>query len=257
MPTPWLPTAGEPLLPLLRPDWPAPPRVRACVTTRAGGVSAGPYATLNLGVHVGDDPAVVVANRARLRAALSLDTEPVWLRQVHGVAVARLPAPPDTLEADAAVASDAGVVCAILTADCLPVLFCADDGSAVGAAHAGWRGLLAGVLEQTLRALPVPSSRVLAWLGPAIGPRAFEVGREVRDAFVGADPAAAAAFASSDVHGKYLADLYALARLRLRAAGVTRIHGGGECTHGDRERFFSYRRDGVCGRMATLIWLAD
>lgn len=249
--------AGGAFLPLLRPDWPAPSRVRACVTTRAGGVSEAPYAALNLGVHVGDDPAHVAANRARLRAALELATEPVWLRQVHGVRVASLPALPDALEADAAVATQAGVVCAILTADCLPVLFCDDAGSVVGAAHAGWRGLLAGVLEHTVQAMQVPPSRVLAWLGPAIGPQAFEVGAEVRDAFVAHDPSAAAAFASSTAPEKYLADLYALARLRLRAGGVGRVYGGALCTHGDRERFYSFRRDGVCGRMASLVWLTD
>ena len=252
-----IPSAGDAFLPLLKPDWPAPARVRAAVTTRIGGCSEGPYASLNLGVHVGDDPQCVAANRAWLRRALNLNGEPVWLRQVHGVTVVPLPAPPDALEADAAVATQAGVVCAILTADCLPVLFCDEAGSVVAAAHAGWRGLLAGVLENTLQAMAVPPPRVIAWLGPAIGPRAFEVGAEVRNAFVARDPAAAAAFASSTSPGKYLGDLYALARLRLRAAGVQKIYGGNLCTHGDGERFYSFRRDGVCGRMASLVWLQD
>ena len=252
-----IPSAGDAFLPLLRPDWPAPARVRACVTTRVRGVSEGPYASFNLGVHVGDDAAHVAANRARLREALGLAAEPVWLRQVHGVQVALLPAASDTLEVDASVARQPGIACAILTADCLPVLFCDDAGSVVGAAHAGWRGLLAGVLENTVQAMKVSPSRVMAWLGPAIGPQAFEVGAEVRSAFIERDPAAAAAFASSTAPGKYLADLYVLARLRLRAGGVSRIYGGGFCTYGDRERFYSFRRDGVCGRMASLVWLAD
>lgn len=249
--------AGEPFLPLLRPQWPAPAQVQACVTTIAGGVSVGPYASLNLGVHVGDDPAHVAANRQRLRERLGLRAEPVWLRQVHGVDVATLPAAPDALTADAAVATRANVACAILTADCLPVLFCDTAGSVVAAAHAGWRGLLDGVLENTVSAMKVPASSVLAWLGPAIGPQAFEVGAEVRAAFIARDAAASAAFVSADAPGKYLADLYALARLRLRAAGVGRVDGGGLCTYGDRERFYSYRRDGVCGRMASLVWLAS
>jgi YfiH family protein len=247
--------AGGAFLPLLQPDWPAPARVRAAVTTRAGGVSAAPYASLNLGVHVGDVPVQVTQNRARLRAALQLTAEPVWLRQVHGTQVARLPATPDVLEADAACTEAAGVACAILTADCLPVLFCDEAGSVVAAAHAGWRGLLAGVLENTVAAMNVTPSRVLAWLGPAIGPQAFEVGGEVRAAFVARDAAAAQAFMPAAAPGKYLCDLYMLARQRLRACGVEQIYGGGLCTFTDAERFYSFRRDGSCGRMASLIWL--
>lgn len=241
---------------LLRPDWPAPARVRAAVTTRAGGISSGPYDSLNLGVHVGDDFNHVLQNRARLRRVLQLSSEPVWLKQVHGTVVARLPATPDVLEADACCASDAGEVCAILTADCLPVLFCDDAGTVVAAAHAGWRGLLAGVLENTVRAMNCPADRVMAWLGPAIGPQAFEVGSEVREAFITRDPMAAQAFVQGRP-GKYFADIFLLARQRLQHCGVGRVYGGECCTVSDPLRFYSYRRDGVTGRMASLIWLDD
>ncbi|MES2489270.1 MAG: peptidoglycan editing factor PgeF [Pseudomonadota bacterium] len=247
--------AGVPLS-FLRPDWPVPARVRSAVTLRAGGVSPRPYDALNLGVHVGDDLANVMQNRALLRSALALPSEPVWLKQVHGTQVAQLPALPDTLEADASCAASSGVVCAILTADCLPVLFCDDSGSVVAAAHAGWRGLLAGVLENTVQAMNLPASRVQAWLGPAIGPQAFEVGSEVRDAFIAGDAAAAQAFVAG-APGKYFADLYLLARQRLQSHGLTRIYGGGLCTFSDAERFYSYRRESVTGRLASLIWLQD
>jgi YfiH family protein len=241
-------------LPLILPDWPAPAAVRACVTTRAGGVSLPPYDSLNLGSHVGDDFAAVTANRARLRACLP--AEPVWLNQVHGVTVANADTARGIPEADAAVARTPGQMCAVLTADCLPALFCDDAGTVVGAAHAGWRGLADGVLEATVARMGVPPHRLLAWLGPAIGPSAFEVGDEVRTIFVSADPAASAAFAPGMKAGKWMADLFMLARLRLGRIGVTRIHGGGACTHADAARFYSYRRDGVTGRFASLIWLA-
>lgn len=244
-------------LPIMRPDWPAPARVKSAVTLRAGGVSLPPYESLNLGVHVGDAHASVAQNRVLLRAALQLPTEPAWLKQVHGTQVAHLPAAaPDTLEADAVCSSSVGTVCAILTADCLPVLFCDDAGSVVAGAHAGWRGLLAGVLENTVRAMNVPASGIQAWLGPAIGPRAFEVGSEVRDAYIANDPAAAEAFVAA-APGKYMADLYQLARQRLQKHGVTRVYGGNLCTFSDSRQFYSFRRDGVTGRMATLIWLKD
>ena len=239
---------------LLMPDWPAPPRVRAAVTTRAGGVSTAPYDSLNLGLHVGDDAARVRENRRRLGEVLQLPAEPLWLRQVHGVAVARLPAQPDRVEADAAVSTSAGGVCAILTADCLPVLLCDQQGSVVAAAHAGWRGLLAGVLEATVHAMNRPAAELMAWLGPAIGPSAFEVGGEVREAFTAHDSAAAQAFVAG-VPGKYLADLYMLARQRLGGCGLLRVFGGDCCTFSD-QRFYSYRRDRNTGRMASLIWLA-
>lgn len=241
-------------LELVYPDWPAPRAVRAFVTTRGGGISTGPYASLNLGDHVGDDAEAVAANRRILRQ--DLPAEPLWLRQIHGVAVADAAAshaePP---LADAAVARRAGVVCAILTADCLPVLFCDRDGTVVGAAHAGWRGLLGGVLERTVAAMGVAATQVLAWLGPAIGPTAFEVGDEVREAFVAEDPRAAGAFRHGVVHGKWWADLPLLARLRLARAGVPLVLGGGLCTYQNPDRYFSYRRDGVTGRMGAFIWL--
>ncbi len=234
------------------PDWPAPARVRALVTTRRGGVSTGPYASLNLGGHVGDVVASVVQNRTILRA--SLPSEPVWLKQVHSVAVAEADAAAGVPEADAAVARRAGTVCAVLTADCLPLLLCDRHGAVVGAAHAGWRGLADGVIEATVAAMAVPTADLLAWLGPAIGPQSFEVGDEVRAGFTARHPAAAAAFVP---HGsvKWLADIYALARLRLAALGVEHVYGGGLCTYRDSECFYSYRRDGVTGRMASLVWL--
>lgn len=238
----------------LRADWPAPPGVQALQTTRLGGASQGAYAAFNLAAHCGDEPAAVARNRALLRQALALPAEPAWLNQVHGCAVARAPVP-GLPAADASVAEGHGQVCVVLTADCLPVLFCAEDGSAVAAAHAGWRGLAGGVLEQTVAALRRPPSRLLAWMGAAIGPAAFEVGPEVREAFVAQDPDAAACFVPGKP-GKLQADLYALARLRLRRAGLERVYGGGLCTHEDGQRFYSFRRDPVCGRMASLAWIA-
>jgi polyphenol oxidase len=239
---------------VLTPRWPAPPAIRALSTLRTGGVSGGEFASLNLGDHVGDKPADVAENRRRLREHCELPGDPRWLRQVHGVAVADLDDSPALMTADAALTRRAGVVCAILTADCLPVLFADDTGGCVAAAHAGWRGLLDGVLEATVAAMATPPARLLGWLGPAIGPQRFEVGDEVRAAFVARDPAAAAAFVP---HGaRHLADLAALARQRLAAAGVMRVFGGGECTHSQPQRFFSHRRDGRGGRQATLIWKA-
>lgn len=233
------------------PDWPAPARVKSLMTTRAGGVSQAPWASLNLGDHVGDDPAHVAANRARLRQSLPAD--PGWLRQVHSARVVELGRDAN-LEADAAVARQPGQVCAMLTADCLPVLFCDRAGSVVAAAHAGWRGLADGVLEATVAAMRVAPEGVLAWMGAAIGPQAFEVGDDVREAFVARHPEAAAAFAPH-APGKWLADLYRLARVRLDHAGVHAIYGGGRCTYQEADSFYSYRRDGVTGRMASLIWL--
>jgi len=231
-------------------DWPAPPGVHGGTTTRAGGVSEGPYASLNLGDRVGDDPARVAGNRALLRASLGLPAEPLWLRQVHGCGLGEVAG----CEADASIARGPGRVCAVLSADCLPVLLCDRAGTVVAAAHAGWRGLAAGILERTVRAMGVRPDDLLAWLGPAIGPDAFEVGPEVRAAFVAADPDAAPAFRHSR-RERWWADLYALARRRLERAGTGTVSGGGFCTHTDAQRFFSYRRAPVCGRMATLIWL--
>jgi len=237
----------------LIPDWPAPARVRALVSTRQGGCSVAPYASFNTATHVGDEPQAVAANRRLLRA--SLPAEPAWLDQVHGIAVvdaATVASVAPTADASVAFAPD--TVCVIQTADCLPVLLARDDGSAVGAAHAGWRGLCDGVLEATIARLGEPA-HLLAWLGPAIGPSAFEVGDEVRAAFMAHDGNAAKAFTAGERPGKWLADIYLLARQRLGAAGVTRIYGGGLCTVSDAERFYSYRRDRVCGRMASLIWM--
>src|SRR5690606_7797531 len=237
----------------LEPQWPAPPGVRAAATLRFGGVSSGPYASLNLGAHVGDDPTAVAENRRRLTAALELPSEPVWLDQVHGatvVAAGEYDAPPT---ADACVALAPGRVCAVLTADCLPVLFCDRAGERVGAAHAGWRGLACGVLASTVQALGVGPENLIAWLGPAIEPEALEVGAEVREAFLARDRRSAQAFTANQ-RGRWQADIYGLARLELSRLGVTRVYGGGLRCHGDHERFFSYRRDGRTGRMATLIW---
>ncbi len=237
------------------PDWPAPPRVKALQTTRHGGVSVAPYDSLNLGDHVGDAELAVARNR-QLLAAL-LPSEPVWLNQVHGVEVVKADAAGCLPRADACIATRAGAVCVVMTADCLPILLCDDKGSVVGAAHAGWRGLCEGVIERTVLAMDVPPQTLMAWMGPAIGPGAFEVGEEVRAAFIAKQAQAASAFTPvAGRGGKYLADIYLLARQRLEALGLSRIHGGGMCTYSERERFFSYRRDGVTGRMGSLIWLA-
>ncbi len=266
------------------PDWPAPANVRALVTTRGGGVSSAPFDSFNLADHVGDAPAAVAENRRRLRQ--HLPAAPVWLQQVHGIkcADAQLAGNAEDIEADAAFTRASGVVCAVLTADCLPVLLCDDGGTVVAAAHAGWRGLAAGVIEATVAAMNVPPERLLAWLGPAIGPTHFEVGGEVRETFLAHDATAAAAFVPGAA-GKWRCDIYLLARQQLAALGIRRTtsadfngpprsqprlaapHGGADvglgrpctdfCTVRDAERFYSYRRDGATGRMASLIWIAD
>ena len=247
---------------LLRADWPAPVRVRAFTTLRRGlevGESLPPFDAFNLGARCGDDPAAVAHNRAALGWVGELPAPPHWLQQVHGTGVVRIaqsePVSADEPVADAAVTDVAGAVLAILTADCLPVLFCAADGGEVAAAHAGWRGLAAGVLERTVVAMHTPASGVLAWLGPAAGPAAYEVGEDVRAAFVDHDAGAGAAFTATRP-GHFLCDLYTLARRRLQRAGVTRISGGGLCTISDAQRFYSHRRDGRSGRMASLVWIA-
>ena len=241
------------------PDWPAPPQIHVAITTRHGpGISTPPFERFNLGARSGDAGDAVLSNRGALQQALGLPSAPRWLRQVHGVNVAKLGPSPgvDEPEADAAVSHIPGTVLAILTADCLPVLFCADDGSEIGAAHAGWRGLAAGVLEATLIRMETPPGRVMAWLGPCIGVASYEVGEEVREAFVASDTSAAACFVRTRP-GHWLADLAALARRRLHRAGVQGVHGGGFDTLSDA-RFYSYRRDGArSGRFASLIWLAD
>ncbi len=262
------PSQGTRQFTWLTPDWPAPATVRALSTLRTGGVSGPPYGSLNLGGHVGDDPTAVALNRRALKDAAGLPAEPAWLEQVHGTHVMDLdsqtptgvpgpggPAGPS----DAAVTRHPGRICAILTADCLPVLLAGDAGDRVAAAHAGWRGLAAGVIEATVAALGVPPRQLLAWLGPAIGPRHFEVGAEVREEFLrcaGAGVTAAddAAFVPN-ARGRYMADLYALARRRLLHLGVESIYGGGECTYTDDAKYYSHRRDGRTGRQATLIWL--
>lgn len=234
------------------PDWPAPPPVRAFVTSRAGGVSAGEYGTLNLGANSGDDPSSVAANRAIVRALLPAD--PAYLAQVHGVHVADLDRHPEERpRADAAVTTSRGRVAVVLTADCMPLFLCDRAGRAVAVAHAGWRGMAAGVIENAVRALGAEPRDVLAWMGPAIGPDAFEVGPEVRDAFLAHDAGAGTAFRAGRP-GKFMADLYHLARRRLAAAGVTEVGGGGFCTYHEPARFFSYRRVPKSGRMGAFIW---
>lgn len=239
---------------LIVPDWPAPSNVRALQTTRLGGVSIAPYYSLNLGDHVGDDAISVARNRMLLNPLLP--SEPVWLEQVHGIVVADADRAGCRPVADAAVAKRTGSVCVVMTADCLPVLLCDRQGTVVAAVHAGWRGLAAGVIEEAVGKMEVAPQDLMAWMGPAISQRAFEVGAEVRAAFVSQDQAAAAAFIPGQVD-KYLADIYALARLRLNALGVSQIYGGDRCTFTDSERFFSYRRDGVTGRQGTFIWLEN
>lgn len=239
------------------PDWPAPRGVHAAVTTRDGpGVSQSPFGRFNLGLRSGEDEQTVRSNRGALRQALALPAEPRWLRQVHGTTVAELgPLPSvDEPEADAAVSHLSGTVLAILTADCLPVLFCTEDGSAIGAAHAGWRGLASGVLEDTVEQMQRPAASLLAWLGPCIGAPSYEVGEEVRKAFLHFDAVATSAFTPTRP-GHWLCDLAALARQRLASAGVRHIYGGGFDTRADT-RFYSYRQEGArSGRFASLIWL--
>lgn len=230
----------------------APTGIRAGTTTRAGGVSLGSRGSLNLAAHVGDDAVAVAENRARLRTALALPAEPRWLSQVHGTDVAIHDGGTEVPVADAAVAFERGRVLAVLTADCLPVVFASRDGSRIGVAHAGWRGLLAGVLERTVEALGSPGE-LLAWLGPAIGPAAFEVGGEVREAFLAVSGEDAEAF-RPNARGRWQADLPRLAERRLRAAGVGTVTASGLCTHADPTRFYSHRRDPAAGRQATLVW---
>ncbi|MGZ8256654.1 MAG: peptidoglycan editing factor PgeF [Gallionella sp.] len=260
-------------IPFIHPDWPAPPNVRALQTTRSGGISGAPYTSLNLGTHVGDAPLVVARNRNSLNAVLP--SEPVWLEQIHGTRVANADAANCREIADACIATKRGAVCVVMTADCLPILLCDTRGTVVAAVHAGWKGLAAGVIEATVQAMCVDGAQLMTWLGPAISSAAFEVGAEIREIFVAQNPAARAAFTPSEREfintesnrqaltpsapntpsEKFHADLYALARLRLRALGITQIYGGDRCTHTESDTFFSYRRDGVTGRMATFIWL--
>lgn len=236
----------------IKAGWPAPANVIAGCTTRGGGISQGKFATLNLGLHVGDNPDHVAENRRRMRAACGLRSAPLWLNQVHGAQVVVDPSPDAVPEADAIVSSRPDVVCAVMIADCLPVLFVSKDGAEVGAAHAGWRGLCAGVLEATIEAFAAPAENLMVWLGPAISQEHFEVGDEVRDTFVDHDRIAAQCFVQN-ARGRWQADLCSLAGQRLQGAGVEQIYGGGLCTFGDSNRFFSYRRNGQCGRMAAFV----
>ncbi|MDN2488549.1 polyphenol oxidase [Kosakonia sacchari] len=239
---------------LILPDWPLPKGVAACSSTRVGGVSLPPYDSLNLGAHCGDNTEHVEENRARVFAAGGLPSKPVWLEQVHGTDVLTLSGDPyASKRADASYSNTPGTVCAVMTADCLPVLFCNQAGTEVAAAHAGWRGLCAGVLEQTVACFADKPENLLAWLGPAIGPQAFEVGAEVREAFLVHDPQADSAF--RPYGEKYFADIYQLARQRLASVGVQHVFGGDRCTFSDKDNFFSYRRDKTTGRMASFIWL--
>jgi polyphenol oxidase len=236
------------------PGWPAPKNVRTLITTRQGGASLGPYASMNLGLAVNDEPATVQANRAFLRSHLPGDAR--WLRQVHGTRAIDEAQWHNGIAADACVTRAANVVCAVMSADCIPVLLCDRDGHAAAAAHAGWRGLSAGILESTVRAMEVSPALLHAYLGPAIGPSAFEVGNDVYETFTQHDPRATTAFESVSA-GKWLCDLFCLARQRLMDLGIQSIHGGEYCTYSNPELFFSHRRDKVTGRMAALIWLQD
>lgn len=240
------------------PNWPAPPGVCAVTTTRSGGESRPPYASLNLGAGTGDAPAAVAGNRARLRSLLGLEHEPCWLEQVHGSVVVRAARYDRAPRADASVGEPGSPPCAVLTADCLPVVLCDRSGTRIGIAHAGWRGLANGVIASCVGFMDRPGHELLAWLGPAIGPESYEVGPEVRDACLAATPGARPAFVPSPMHtDRWLADLYAIAACQLQFLGVSRVHGGGFCTFGDRSRFFSHRRDGTTGRFATLAWIHD
>ncbi|WP_434679673.1 peptidoglycan editing factor PgeF [Pseudomonas sp. R1-18] len=235
----------------LIPDWPAPATIKSCVTTRSGGLSLAPFDSFNLGDHVDDRPEAVASNRLLLTSRLNV--RPAWLRQVHGVAVAHAD-PSVVAEADASWTATPGIACTIMTADCLPALFCTRDGARVAAAHAGWRGLAAGVLEATADSLRTPPGQILVWLGPAIGQQSFEVGAEVRDTFISSHPETAQAFLPSLNAGRFMANIYMLARLRLAAHGVTAVYGGGLDTFTD-PRFYSYRRSARTGRFASLIWI--
>jgi YfiH family protein len=237
----------------LIPDWPAPATIKSCVTTRAGGVSLAPFDSFNLGDHVDDAPRAVAANRLYLTSHLAV--QPAWLSQVHGIDVAHAD-PLHVVAADASWTDTPNVACTIMTADCLPVLFCDRAGTRVAAAHGGWRGLAAGILEATVDRMQAPGSEIIVWLGPAIGPKAFEVGPEVREAFMRTHPETIEAFVPSINDGRFMADIYALARLRLAACGVTAVYGGGLCTVTD-PRFYSYRRSARTGRFASLVWISQ
>jgi len=243
-------------LQVITPDWPAPACVKALVTTRQGGVSQGPFDGFNVGLHVDDNLEHVQQNRQQLQQYLSTACQPQWLQQVHGCEAIDAKADDSVPEADACFTDVPSLPCAVMTADCLPVFFCSRQGDKVAVAHAGWRGLAEGVLEASIDKLGVPPAELLVWLGPAIGPEQFEVGDDVRAAFMAISAASAVAFKPQlNKPGHWLADIYQLARLRLNQQGVDAIYGGNFCTYSDADRFFSYRRDGVTGRMASIIWI--
>lgn len=234
----------------LTPDWPAPANIRAGTTLRSGGISLPPYDSLNLGDHVGDAPAAVAENRRRL----NLPSEPCWLKQTHSTRIVDAAhCTPGEIEADGSYTTQAKVICSVLTADCLPLLLCNHAGTQVASVHAGWRGLAAGIIEQAIAAMPANPDELLVWLGPAIGAKAYEVGNDVRDIFIAHDPAANAAFSAAQ--GKWQMDIYQLARQRLHTLNVNTIYGGEHCSFHEQEQFYSYRRDGDTGRMASMIWI--
>jgi YfiH family protein len=248
-----LPVVRPETVPWLIPDWPAPPGVRACTTTRKGGISRPPYASLNLGDHVGDRRRAVLTNRQLLSQTLQLPAEPCWLQQVHGRSIVDAEQVEPGVEADGSFTRRAGVVCAVLTADCLPVLLCDKAGQTIAALHCGWRSLSAGIIAAAVEALDIAPAELMAWLGPAIGPDAFEVGADVRTAFVTVDTDHAAAFRSCG--DRWKADIYHLARQQLVRLAVKSVYGGGRCTYTEADQFYSFRRDGTTGRTATLIWI--
>ena len=235
----------------LVPDWPAPANIHAATTLRTGGVSLGAFSCLNSALHVGDDNKQVILNRQIIREMLDLPDEPVWLDQVHSNRAVKALKTTSLQQADASYTDEPGIVCAVMTADCLPLLVCSSDGTQVAAIHAGWRGLLAGVISNTVAAMQ--KQDFLVWLGPAIGPDCFEVGSEVREAFLHKSTEFSPAFKAQS-NSKWLADIYQLARVELAAIGITKVYGGTHCTFTEHERFYSYRRDAQTGRMATLIW---
>ena len=238
----------------ITPDWPVPETIKAVSTVRSGGVSAGSYAGMNLADHVGDRPASVARNRCTLRQRLELPSEPIWLRQVHGTRVIQADRAAAGEEADGSFTNRSSIVCAVMTADCLPVLLYERRSGTAAAVHGGWRGLAAGILQHTIAT--IADGDWVAWLGPAIGPEAFEVGDDVRAALLARSDRVITAFRPNGAH-RWHADLYEIARILLRSHGVQQIYGGGFCTFIDSDRFFSYRRDGVTGRMATLIWISE
>lgn len=240
--------------PFIIPDWPAPDNIRAFSSTRDGGFSQAPFDNLNLGDHVGDDSHLVTKNRLKLSQLIQTPEEPRWLKQVHGIHVLDSGDWQLGSEADAIFSQHVNHVCTIMTADCLPILLCNQQGDTVAAIHAGWRSLAAGIIEKTLARFHCKAETVIAWLGPAIGPSQFEVGHDVYDTFCQHSPSARQAFKASD-SSHYLADIYQLATQRLNSHGVNAIYGGDLCTVSDEQQFFSYRRDGKTGRMATLIWI--